>query len=527
MTICELAGKEGFFTMELELKKECLEVYETGGEATLTQEETAETIVPDYCPDIARIIKTDGKVFLHSRELRDGKAELSGTVRVTVLYTPDGEGGVRTLEFAMPFTVESDGRSLPNCQHLTAETEAEFLEARMLNPRKIFTHCKLVTHLTGYQRTELSFCTGTEAGAELCVEKKQERQHAILLTHIAEKDFTFTEEMNLSPGREGAAELLTSQISSTVTETKIVGSKLIFKGIFSISLLYRTADGDCNSSSAELPFSQIMEVEGATEGAAAALQLQLTGTDLQIDGDDPEGRQIAVTLYLHATALLREEQDLTLLSDLYSTAYDLTYEAAPLTLTSLCETLNRRQTVREVLEIGVVADSILALSAVCGPVSVSREGHTAAVLRTGVTVQAMYLDEGGVPLVAERCIDVNCQLELPEDSRVTARAVCTEEVQGTLGDRGIEVRFPVDFRVEAASRVKKVCISAVKLDTEAVKDMAGAPSLVLRCLGKQETAWDLAKKYNTTISAILSANQLEQEGEIPLEKLLLIPRKRA
>ena len=41
---------------------------------TLTQEETAETIVPDYCPDIARIIETDGRVFLHSRELRDGKA---------------------------------------------------------------------------------------------------------------------------------------------------------------------------------------------------------------------------------------------------------------------------------------------------------------------------------------------------------------------------------------------------------------------------------------------------------------------
>lgn len=513
--------------MELELKKECLNVYETGGEVTLTQEETMETIVPDYCPDIARIIETGGKVFLHSRELRDGKAELSGTVRVTVLYTPEGEGGVRTLEFAMPFTVESDGRSLPDCQHLTAETETEFLEARMLNPRKIFTHCKLVTHMTGYQRTELSFCTDIEAPPELCVEKKQERQHAILLTHIAEKDFTFTEEMNLSPGREGAAELLTSQISSSVTETKIVGSKLIFKGIFSVSLLYRTAEGNCNSCNAELPFSQIMEVEGAAEGAAASLQLQMTGTDLQIDGDDPEGRQIAVTLYLHATALLREEQDLTLLSDLYSTAYDLTYEAAPLALTGFCENLNRRQTVREVLEIGVVADSILALSASCGAVSISREGAGASVLRTGVTVRAMYLDEGGVPLVAERCIDVSCQLELPEDSRVTARASCVEEVQGTLGDRGIEVRFPVDFRVEAASRVKKVCISAVKLDTEAMKDMAGAPSLVLRCLGKQETAWDLAKKYNTTIGAILSANQLEQENDIPQEKLLLIPRKRA
>ena len=77
--------------MELELKKTSLDAYETGGELTLTQEETAETIVPDYLPDIARIIETEGRVFLHSRELRDGKAEVSGTVRVTVLYTPEGE----------------------------------------------------------------------------------------------------------------------------------------------------------------------------------------------------------------------------------------------------------------------------------------------------------------------------------------------------------------------------------------------------------------------------------------------------
>ena len=70
--------------MELELKKACFDAYEAAGELTLTQEETAETIVPDYCPDIARIIETTGKVFLHSREMRDGRAEISGTVRVTV-----------------------------------------------------------------------------------------------------------------------------------------------------------------------------------------------------------------------------------------------------------------------------------------------------------------------------------------------------------------------------------------------------------------------------------------------------------
>ena len=216
--------------MELELKKAGFDTYEIGGELTLTQEETAETIVPDYCPDIARIIETEGRVFLHSRELRDGKAELSGTVRVTVLYTPEAEGGIRTLEFAMPFTVESESRALPDCTVLTAQTQAEFLETRILNPRKIFTHCKLVSRLTGYRRSPVVFCTDAASEDEtLCLEKRQERQRVFLLTHIAEKDFTCSEEMNLSPGRDGAAELLTSQVTSSVTETKLVGSSPVLE----------------------------------------------------------------------------------------------------------------------------------------------------------------------------------------------------------------------------------------------------------------------------------------------------------
>ena len=85
----------------------------------------------------------------------------------------------------------------------------------------------------------------------------------------------------------------------------------------------------------------------------------------------------------------------------------------------------------------------------------------------------------------------------------------------------------MDFQGAAAARVKRACVSGGKIDTDDPKDTAGAPSLVLRCLGKQETAWDLAKRYNTTIGVILAANQLETEGDIPRDQLLLIPRKRA
>ena len=148
------------------------------------------------------------------------------------------------------------------------------------------------------------------------------------------------------------------------------------------------------------------------------------------------------------------------------------------------------------------------------------------MLRTSAVVRALYLDEGGVPLMAERSMDVTCPMELPEDCRITARALCADEVQGTPGDRGIEVRFSVDFRLEVTSRVKRPCVTAARLEPENAEDGVRAPSLVLRCLGPQESAWDLAKRHHTTIAAILSANGLESEAALPRDTLLLIPRKR-
>ena len=96
-----------------------------------------------------------------------------------------------------------------------------------------------------------------------------------------------------------------------------------------------------------------------------------------------------------------------------------------------------------------------------------------------------------------------------------------------MGERGIEVRFPVEFHMEVINQIKKFSISSVNLDTDTLRDTSAAPSLVLRCMGPEETAWDLAKAYNSTIAGILSANRIAEEAEIPRETLLLIPRKRA
>jgi LysM repeat protein len=44
--------------------------------------------------------------------------------------------------------------------------------------------------------------------------------------------------------------------------------------------------------------------------------------------------------------------------------------------------------------------------------------------------------------------------------------------------------------------------------------------------GGQKRLWDIAKKYNTTVKDIMTANELAESEGLPEGRLLLIPKKR-
>lgn len=507
--------------MELELQTTDIEAYEVADGLTLAQDESAETIVPDYCPDMARVIASEGAVFLHGQELREGRAQITGSVQVNILYAPDGESGVRALEVSLPFTAESADRALSDCEEVAAETVIESLETRTLNPRKVFTRCRLSTRLTGYRKKTLRLTTDVLSGGGHRLEKRRERQKLSLPAQVVRREFEFSDALTLPPGRPGAVELLCASAAPSVAETRIIGNKLICKGVFALSVLYLTDEGECASHAAELPFSQILEIAEAPEDAPASVRVTLSGADIRLDGGDPDGREIEVTLYLDAFAVVRREWELELLRDFYSTAFRTRYDAAPLAAVEAWESRTRRQSAREVLETSVPADEILSLRILCGAVAADADG-----LRCPVIIRALYGDEGGATLAAERRAEVRCEADLPDGWQVTARAEVLEEPRGSVSERGLDVRFTVDFRTEEARTAQIPCVTAAELDEDAPKETADAPSLVLRRMSAGESAWDMAKACDSTVEAILGANCLTDEAELPRDALILIPRQR-
>ena len=71
--------------MELELKFAELACCEPVGDLITTQEESMETAIPEYCPDIARIVDTVGQLRLREKHPAGQQLTMGGSVVLTVL----------------------------------------------------------------------------------------------------------------------------------------------------------------------------------------------------------------------------------------------------------------------------------------------------------------------------------------------------------------------------------------------------------------------------------------------------------
>ena len=107
--------------MECGLQWKDITCWEDASRLTLTHEETLETAIADYCPDMGRVVETAGQLCLRSIVPQGDGVELRGTIQVTVLYTSEESVGLRSLTQSVPFTCWGESRPLAACQVLWAE----------------------------------------------------------------------------------------------------------------------------------------------------------------------------------------------------------------------------------------------------------------------------------------------------------------------------------------------------------------------------------------------------------------------
>ena len=510
--------------MELQFKKAGHDYYEPLRFTPFSCETMRENIVPDSCADIARIVDTTGLVCLTNRELTaDGRFCASGSVEVSVLYIPEKEEGPRSLHFQIPFQCYGEGQGGAECEFLDIRGELWGIDTRVLNPRKVLTRANLLLCPSGCRHVSLSVCTAMEEGEG--VQLLQERRQTRVAAGVREKEFTFTEELPLSPGRGGAEEILSTRIDIRGTDSKLIGSKLVVKGLISASVLYREGGGRLSLLQQELPFSQIIEGGGFDEDCESEAAYRLLSVDCRIGGESsPEDAYVlTLELMMRTRVTVWRGEDVGFIADLYSTAAPVVCQTAQLELSEDCQRGTRRQNVRELLETGVAVRSVVDTEIGCGGAQLS-----GGELKVPVWARCLYLDENDVLGAVRREFTVSLPTDLPqegEEPECQAEAACHGDVIANIMPEGVELRFPLECALTTSFRRRYLCISGAET-AEEEGERAAAPSLILRKLGTGESLWSIAKQYRATREGILAVNELSDESQITPDRLLLIPKAR-
>lgn len=500
--------------MELTLQFKEIHCCETTEKVVLTHEETLETVIPEYCPDIARIVDTAGQLRVREKKLSGGRLMVTGTVRVNVLYTSGERSGLRSVAVSVPFTCSVEDPRLIGCRTVCVCGRLPLVDARAVNARKLYVRVMPEFEVEGVADPQRKLCSGVDSDVD--VQVREEQLSEKVLTAVLEREFTWSQEFDAGKQGRIPEEILLDRVNLRATECQRIGPKLVVKGEADVSLLYRSQEQELCSTETLLPFSQIVDAADFPEDTEFQAELGVIDSDIRLLRGEtgPEfGITVRMVTGIKAYCLL----SLSYIKDMYSTAYemDTAYQDILLPVCTPPEVV-QSEAVQQ-LEFGQ-GEPFACLTGVenSGAATVS-EGNGTTV-KTNLRLKILYLDETGAPMVTERVMEVEAHtLDIPRSVRVICRPPEMKMLPGSC-----QVKIPVDFFCDRRRSRKVETIREATPGAAVSREM---PSLILRRIAGREDLWNVAKQYHTKETLIRSVNDLEEGSPLP-EGMLLIPRER-
>lgn len=501
--------------MELALQYEQLKCYSCVLDTVMRREEAQEAIVSDTCPDIVSIVNASGMVLLNQCSISGDMVKAEGQINATVLYEPEGRTGLQALDVQIPYRCSAEAGAADESYRLHASVQLHSVDVKVLNPRKVYVRAVVSLHIQAYQEDTFRYSVAlNEPDETLCV--KREKVDLGYIAQVTEKCFPFEEYINLNPGSM-PERLVGWEAVPYCTESKLVGSRVVFQGGLKTKLRFLTAEGQLLTEDYDLPLSQVLEAGSAGEGATAAIHLAVSDGEAFLDGKDA----VQFHLELHVWGVIYDQQRREVLTDAYSIKSVSNCTSDTLPSFSLVaqdvRTLPFRQPLDALMPSSEVVDQSVQLCEVTA-------GESPSEYNCRLKIRLCMKDSSGQLSQLEQTCYVPFQLPLFDCDTKWVECFLLEAVCISAAG-GVEVRGSLHLDYVMLHSAKCTTLRTITLNDATDATPTQRPSAVLRMLRSNETLWDLGKAYASTVEDIMTVNQINDEREAG-NRFLLIPRKR-
>lgn len=508
--------------MELTISKQPVSINEMLYDGVTEQPLECDVLLPDYCPDIQKILRCEVGLSLLSWGAQGERLTLDG-VACAHLYYLDEESILRQAEYKIPYTKAVDLRGTAVDPVVEITQTADYFNCRAVNARRLDMHgaVKIVCKVMGQAEEEV-VCGAQGMGIQL----RHETVETVRLLPCPLRLVELREEVELTYGKPSVGEILRTAASVRVTDYKVISGKIISKAEAIIHILYRCEEDASRLETMEytLPVSQVIDLDGIDEGCTCALSYEVCGADAQPKrGMDGESRTIALHVSMNAVAHAAKPIVIETAGDCYSTEYESRQLQKQIPVLEQLGQVSESVSVKEPIKAEKIK-GMIDLWGIPGNVS-SRVEADEAVISGRVTFCMFAYDEEDKIFYHEQLCEFTKKLALPKtcgNLLFTPRAGL-ESVSFAMEAGQPEARCLLSVSGELYNRCSRQVICAIETDESRKKNRRENMLYLYYAAGK-ESLWEIAKRYNTSVEAIQKGNALDGSG-IGGRTMLLIPMK--
>ncbi len=472
-------------------------------EKTTTADLSSDFTLPDYQPEIKRLLKVGANVLPPSKYIGDSECELSGSIDYYVSYIgSDNQIYCAPLSTEYKISVPMDKNEL-TLVNMTADAEItpESVGGRVTSPRKLNVKCRLKARARMYGDMPID-------GSYMSM--SADNQVLMGRDEVTRRVFTQSEMIRLGDeligSRDDEVRVISADGHILIGEVSCANGAVNVKGELYLKLIMcREPDGLPYTTLRRLPFSNTSSIEGADGGCEANAKGSICELNISVD-EDRIGIDVGVILEI---SLCKQEKAIYV-KDLYSTTHktECSYKEIPTLRQGRAFNSNFTQSDSMTLEeAGLTPDNrIIDVTGYAYPESAVLEGGKWVF--TGKCKFSVLSEKSGEYSNTELELPYKFSLDSKQRDNESSYASATAEMISARarldGERiGIDAELMLCGVISAPQKVEM--LDGVSFGEESERSCG---EYVICYPSRTDDLWSIAKRYGRTVSALVGANKL-------------------
>lgn len=481
-------------------------------------------VVPDSKPDVIKIISVSARADIKEISVKKDRITFLGCINYDIVYFSDSESErIKTIVYQAPMSHQDDFFDFEEGDSISAEVVCHKCSFSLSNSRKISlaTLVEFKVYAIHLRMIDMAGVDNEEYQLPCLTER------ITPLNRIMCINDRFVVEDTIEMDEGDLREIIKVHSVVTDKEYKVISNKTFVKGILITNVIFCDEDMKINSRTHITEFSEVIETRNLTQDMIADVSLEVAAVRGDIYSESGVC-DIGVRAEIRVTLSAYEEISMDIVSDVYCPDCKTNVSKDRLKVFELSAIGEETITIREVIDFDMDKCDKIALVECDAKIKDKKIEKEKIKTNGSASFNVLYIGDNN-SMIYSRIIDTDFESVTDakgcrDDDKVNTR-VCFGEVDVKyLPGNKAEISVPVIMEHTVLRFLEREYIKSVTLDEDCIYDKSKEASMTIHFAKEDDSLWNIAKSYHTTVEDIVKVNNLDEKIPLKTRQLLLIPK---